>query len=94
MPSEGRMTVDERRKYLQVVAPRYAKAKRPERSGLLTEMAAVTGLHRKCLLRLLHGPALRRVPKGPGCGAGRMERRWPMWCEWFGRVWTTSAPNA
>ncbi len=70
MPSEEGMTVDERRKYLKVAAPRYAKAKRPERSGLLTEMAAVTGLHRKCLLRLLHGPTLRRAPRGPGAAQG------------------------
>lgn len=57
------MTVDERRKYLKLVAPRYGKANRNERSALLTEMAAVTGLHRKSLLRLLHGPTLERAPK-------------------------------
>jgi len=59
------MTVDERRKYLRLVTPRYAKASRSERSGLLTEMGAVTGLHRKSLLRLLHGPTLERAPRGP-----------------------------
>jgi hypothetical protein len=52
------------------VAPRYAEAKRPVRSGLLTEMEAVTGLHRKSLLRLLHGPTLSRASKGP-----RLRRR-------------------
>ena len=46
MPSDEKMSVDERRKYLKLVAPRYAKARRAERSALLTEMAAVTGLHR------------------------------------------------
>jgi len=57
------MTVDERRKYLKLVVPRYARARRAERSTLLAEMAAVTGLHRKSLLRLLHGPSLERAPK-------------------------------
>jgi hypothetical protein len=70
MPSEEKMSVDERRKYLKVVAPRYAKAGRSERSALLTEMGAVTGLHRKSLLRLLHGPTLDRAPKRP-----RLRRR-------------------
>ena len=65
MPNEDRMTVDERRKYLKLVARRYAKAGRRERSELLTEMAAVTGLHRKSLLRLIHGPTLDRAPKKP-----------------------------
>ena len=65
MPNEDRMTVDERRKYLKLVVPRYAKARRTEGSELLTEMGAVTGLHRKSLLRLLHGPTLDRAPKRP-----------------------------
>ena len=65
MPSDDAMSVDERRKYLKLVAPRYAKAGRAERSALVTEMAAVTGLHRKSLLRLVHGPTLERAPKGP-----------------------------
>ncbi|MBI4336946.1 MAG: integrase, partial [Chloroflexi bacterium] len=47
MLREDTMSVDERRKYLKLVAPRYARARRPERSAMLTEMAAVTGLHRK-----------------------------------------------
>ena len=64
MASEEKMTVDERRKYLKVVALRYAKAGRAQRSALLTEMEAVTGLHRKSLLRLLHAPTLDRAPKG------------------------------
>ena len=63
MPSEEKMSVDERRKYLRLVAPRYSKARRAERSKLLTEMAAVTGLHRKSLLRLMHMPSLERAPK-------------------------------
>jgi len=70
MPIEDRMTVDERRKYLKLMAPRYVKAGMRERSELLTEMQAVTGLHRKSLLRLLHGPTLNRAPKRP-----RLRRR-------------------
>ena len=65
MPIDDKMSVDERRKYLKLVARRYAKAGRVERSSLLTEMAAVTGLHRKSLLRLLNGPTLERAPKRP-----------------------------
>ena len=63
MPTGERMTVDERRKYLKLVAPRYRRASRAERGLLLTEMASVTGLHRKSLLRLIHGPSLERAPK-------------------------------
>jgi hypothetical protein len=65
MPDDERMSIDERRKYLRLVAPRYAKAGRVERSGLLTEIVAVTGLHRKSVLRLLQGVTLDRVPRRP-----------------------------
>ena len=37
-------------------------AGRAEQGGLLTEMEAVTGMHRKSLLRLLHAPSLERGP--------------------------------
>lgn len=67
---DDRMTVDERRKYLKLVAPRYGRAGWPERGALLTEMAAVTGLHRKSLVRLLHAPSLDRAPQRP-----RLRRR-------------------
>jgi len=65
MRSDERMSIDERRKYLKLVAPRYSTAGRSERSGLLTEMTAVTGLHRKSVLRLMHGPTLERAPGRP-----------------------------
>ena len=65
MPIDEKMSVNERRKYLKLVAPRYAQAGRVERSTLLTEMGAVTRLHRKSLLRLMHGPTLERAPKRP-----------------------------
>jgi hypothetical protein len=60
MPTEEQMSVNERRKYLKLVKPRYQEAKRVERSRLLSEMQAVTGLHRKSLLRLLHARSLSR----------------------------------
>ncbi|MFH1087709.1 MAG: integrase [Chloroflexota bacterium] len=63
MPNEEKMSVDERRKYLKLVASRYAKARRRERGELLTEMGEVTGLHRKSLVRLMHMPSLERAPK-------------------------------
>lgn len=61
MPAaDERMTIDERRKYLKRQWPRYWKADRAGRSQLLTEMEAITGLHRKSLIRLLHAPTLER----------------------------------
>ena len=63
MPSEEKMSIDERRKYLKLILPRYLKAKRRERGELLTEMEKVTGLHRKSLVRLKH-----LVGEVAGCG--------------------------
>ena len=60
MPSNERMSVNERRKYLKLVVPRYAKSRRKERGQLLTEMGEVTGLHRKSLIRLMGLPSLER----------------------------------
>jgi hypothetical protein len=60
MPIEDKMTLDERRKYLQLMKPRYSLAEKAERSRLLTEMEHVTGMHRKSLTRLLHAPSLER----------------------------------
>lgn len=65
MRSDERMSIDERRKYLKLMAPRYGCAGRAERTRLLSEMVAITGLHRKSLLRLLHGPTLERASKRP-----------------------------
>src|SRR5947209_19897769 len=60
MPTEDEMTLDERRKYLKRMKLRYMKAKREERSALLSEMEQVTGMHRKSLIRLLHTKTLER----------------------------------
>ena len=61
MSSEEQMTIDERRKYLRIMQPRYQAANRAEKGCLLAEMAAVTGLHRKSLVRLLGGDLQRRT---------------------------------
>ncbi len=62
MTTEEEMTINERRKYLRKMRSRYIKAKRQERSELLNEMEAVTGLHRKSLVRLMRG-SLERTPR-------------------------------
>lgn len=61
--ADEEMTIDERRKYLKKMQGRYRAADRVGRSALLTEMEAVTGLHRKSLTRLLHAPSLERRPR-------------------------------
>lgn len=63
MPADDAMTIDERRKYLTTMRRRYARANRAEKGRLLTEMEAVTGLHRKSLVRLLNQASLARVPR-------------------------------
>ena len=60
MPTPDEMTIDERRKYVKLMAERYRKAKRKERSQLLSEMEQVSKLHRKHLIRLLNGESLER----------------------------------
>ncbi|MCX7840273.1 MAG: integrase [Anaerolineae bacterium] len=63
MPTEEPMTINERRKYLKLMLPRYRVADRTERSRLLTEMQTVTTLERKSLIRLLNQPTLERQPR-------------------------------
>src|SRR5690348_12426078 len=58
------MTIDERRTYLKRMRRRYREADRAGKGVLLAEMEAVTGLHRKSLLRLLQAPSLERQPRG------------------------------
>lgn len=62
MAADEAMTIDERRKYLNRMWSRYHAADRAGRGALLTEMEAVTGLHRKSLTRLLGGVSLERRP--------------------------------
>lgn len=56
------MNVDERRVYLGKVQERYWAGSRSVRSRLLDEMVAVTGLHRKSVIRLIRGE-LERKPR-------------------------------
>ena len=58
--TEDKMTLDERRKYLKRVWARYLQADRKGRGALLTEMAQVTGMHRKSIIRLMTAPSLER----------------------------------
>jgi hypothetical protein len=54
------MTITERYQYLGRMSPRYHRADRATRGHLLDEMAVMTGLHRKSLLRLLAPGGLTR----------------------------------
>jgi len=62
MSDQDKMSLDERRKYLRLVKPRYKRAGRREKGKLLDEMEAVTGLNRKSLIRLMRGN-LERKPR-------------------------------
>jgi hypothetical protein len=72
MPTRDEMTIDERRKYVKLMEPRYRQAKRTERSQLLNEMEQVSTLHRKHLIRLLNGQSLdrkkRKTPRSRSYG--------------------------
>ena len=74
MPNDDKMSINERRKYLKLVAPGYRKAKKAERSRLLAEMGMVTGLHRKSLIRLMGMSSLERVPRKTAARRGRYGR--------------------
>jgi len=63
MAATEKMTIDEVYKYLRQIRSRYEQANRARKGELLTEMAAVTGRHRKSLIRLLRGPLERRPRK-------------------------------
>jgi hypothetical protein len=54
MQDNTQMTITERRKHLRLMRGRYLLADRIDRSRLLIEMEAVTGMHRKSLFHLLH----------------------------------------
>jgi hypothetical protein len=60
MLKELQMNVNERRKYVNLMKPRYMKATKAERSGLMGEMEQVTGMHRKSLTRLINASTLER----------------------------------
>ena len=60
--NDEKMTINERRKYLRLVRPRYRKAGRHRKGQLLNEMETITGLDRKTLIRLMNG-SLERKPR-------------------------------
>src|SRR5438045_3583849 len=69
--ADEEMTLDERRKYLKRMWPRYAQAERKGRNVLLTEMEQVTGMHRKSITRLMRsvhrGSLERKARKTQRC---------------------------
>jgi len=68
MQTAEAMTIDERRKYLGLMTVRYARASKKERSHLLDDMAHVTKLDRKTLIRLITGDLTRQPrQKQRGC---------------------------
>ncbi len=60
MPTEEKMTIDERYKYLRMMKKRYRLSNHVERSRLLDEMEQVTGQHRKSLIRAMNSGLTRQ----------------------------------
>lgn len=59
------MSSDTKREYIEILRLRYKKASRQERSGIITEVCANTGLHRKSTIRLLRrGMPLKKLHRG------------------------------
>ncbi|HKH15849.1 MAG TPA: hypothetical protein VKA47_14470 [Solirubrobacterales bacterium] len=63
MPDSEAMTIDERRKCVKRLQGRYLAAGRADRGRLLDDLGALTGLHRKSLVRLLRSADLGRRPR-------------------------------
>ncbi len=60
MAETDRMNIDERRKYLHKIWGRYRDSTKQEKGQLLTEAEAITGLHRKSIMRILNGRLSRK----------------------------------
>ena len=72
MLPEVKVDMEEKYQYLRRMKKRYVKANRKERSRLLDEMEAYTGLHRKSLIRLLKTDlkrSQRSRERGPSYGS-------------------------
>ena len=54
------MTISERRKYIHKIWGRYRDSSKSEKGKYLDEVEAVTGMHRKSILRLLNGRMSRK----------------------------------
>lgn len=63
MKNDEIMTIQERWKYLRLMQRRYQNANRSEKEQLLNEAEAMTGLHRKSLIRRLNSPLKRKRRK-------------------------------
>mgnify|MGYP001110329510 CR=1 FL=1 len=64
MPEEEEMTIEEQYKYLRKMRQRYCRVGKKEKGVLLDEMEAVTGRHRKSLVRLMKAEPRRRQRQG------------------------------
>jgi hypothetical protein len=60
--TEEKMNIDERWKYLRKMKTRYRKADKKTKGQLLDEMQAVTGMHRKAVIRSMNS-SLKRKPR-------------------------------
>jgi hypothetical protein len=60
MTTEEKMTIDERYKYLRTMKRRYSRADKKTKGKLLDEMEAVTGMHRKSLVRAMNSSLTRK----------------------------------
>jgi hypothetical protein len=67
MPTQDKMDIDERFKYLRIMRKRYGAAHREERGRLLDEMEQVTGLDRKTLVRRMRTPPERKARRKQRC---------------------------
>lgn len=63
MPTQERMNIEERFKYLRLAKAHYEKASRKERSQLLDEMERITDLDRKTIIRRMNGILVRKKRK-------------------------------
>ena len=93
MRADDAMTINERRKYLTKMQTRYRAADRRARSALLTEMEAVTGMHRKSLTRLMAQSTLKRVRTPDRSAAPSTARTCDGSCGSSGKVSTASVPS-
>lgn len=72
VPTNETLDIDERFKLLRIAQKEYRRAGRARRTQMLDELAPLTGLHRKSLIRALNGPCERqprRTPRGRIYGA-------------------------
>jgi len=80
------MTKQGKRELLEAVRPRYLKASKAEKTGILDEFVAATGYHRKYAIQLLHnGPPRRSSRK-----AGRRRSYGPDVVAGLAKVWEAS----